>query len=83
MYATAYADTMLQRLSDERPEYFEEKNISREEMMTHLTNNICLPVTKAHSRQFRETTVKIKEKEYTTDAIRRLNNGGDKFHPYL
>ena len=83
LYANAYAETMLQRLLIEKPDYFEEKSISKEEMSIHLANNICLPVTKAHGRQFRETTAKIKESQHTTDAIRRLNNEGDKFHPYL
>ncbi len=83
LYAAAYADTMLQRLSEEQPDYFEEKGLDRSEMLVHLQNNICLPVTKAHNLQFRQTTSNIKEKWHTNDIIRRLNNGGDKFHPYL
>lgn len=82
-YAAAYADTMLQRLQEEQPNYFEEKGVERHEMLVHLQNNICLPVTKAHNLQFRKTTADIKERMHTTDVIRRLNNGGDKFHPYL
>ncbi len=83
MYAQAYSDTMLQRLVNEQPDYFEEKGISRSEFTAHLSNNICLPVSKAHARQFRDTTANIKETQHTTDVIRRLTNGGQKFHPYL
>ena len=36
MYAAAYADTMLLRLTEEQPDYFEEKGIAREEFLTHL-----------------------------------------------
>ena len=83
MYAQAYSDTMIQRLVGEQPEFFEEKGISRAEFTAHLSNNICLPVSKAHARQFRDTTANIKENQHTTDIIRRLANGGQKFHPYL
>ena len=79
----AYADTLLQRLETEQPDYFKESEMSRGEMTAHLVNNICYPVTKAYSRQFRETTANLHEKKHLTDQIRRLNNGGDKFHPYL
>jgi len=50
---------MLTRLEQEEPEYFENKGISREEFSLHLTQNICLPINKYHSRVFRDTTVKI------------------------
>jgi hypothetical protein len=83
MYGTAYADTILQRIENEQPDYFSNKGVSRTTMMAHLINNICLPVAKAHGRQFRNTTANFNDKAYTTDAIRRLNNNGDKFHPYL
>ena len=83
VYAMAYADTLLQRLETEQPEYFKESEMSRGELTAHLVNNICYPVTKAYSRQFRETTANMFEKKHLTDQIRRMNNGGDKFHPYL
>ena len=83
MYAAAYSDTMLQRLENEVPDYFRDKGVSRTDMMASLMNNICLPITKAHGAQFRDTTARFKETAHTTDTIRRLNNGGDKFHPYL
>lgn len=83
MYAIAYAETMVGRLLAEEPEYFDEREQSREALVTNLTNNICLPVHKQHARVFRETTADMIEKQHTTDTIRRLNNGGDKFHPYF
>ena len=43
LYATAYTQTMLQRLSREQPEFFEEQGISLNELAAHLSNNMCLP----------------------------------------
>ncbi len=83
IYAAAYNSTMLNRLQKEKPEFFEENNINKAEMIVHLTNNMCLPYSKYKSRVFRETTAKLKETEHLRDQIRRLSNGGDRFHPYL
>ena len=83
MYAAAYNSTMLNRLQKEKPEFFEENNIDKAEMIVHLTNNMCLPYTKYKNRVFRDTTAKLKETEHLKDQIRRLSNGGDRFHPYL
>ena len=83
LYANAYSATLLKRLEGERPEFFEENGITRESLCTQLSHNICLPYTKLRGKAFRDTTVKIKEKAHLQDQIRRLSNGGDKFHPYL
>ena len=83
VYATAYTETMLTRAKAEDPEIFAMRGMSKEEMQAHLTHNMCLPYAKVHSKVFRETTAKITEKNYLNDEIRRLYNGGDKFHPYF
>jgi hypothetical protein len=85
MYSMAYADTMLTRLEQEQPDYFAEDsgNKSKPELSVHLANNMCLDITKYHSRVFRDTHAKVTEKHHLDDQIRRLSNGGDKFHPYL
>ena len=83
MYANAYSETMVTRLLQEQPDFFEDKPWSKAGFITHLSNNVCLPLAKSHSVVFRDTTAKIIEKRHTTDVIRRLNNGGDRFHPYL
>ena len=44
---------------------------------------MCAPVQMVYAQQFRQTLSNLKEKEHTSDTIRRLNNGGDKFNPYL
>lgn len=67
LYATAYNETMLKRLEKEKPEFYEENNISRGELVAHLTNNMCLTYTKYKSKVFRDTTVKIKEKEHINE----------------
>ncbi len=83
MYASAYNETMLKRLEKEKPEFFEENNINKKEMIAHLTNNMCLPYTKYKGKVFRDTTARLKEQEHLQDQIRRLSNGGDRFHPYI
>ena len=83
IYATAYNETMLKRLDKEKPEFYEDNNISKAELIAHLTNNMCLTYSKYKSKVFRDTTAQLKEKEHLNDQIRRLSNGGDRFHPYI
>jgi hypothetical protein len=83
LYASAYYETMVVRLEKEKPEFFEENNIDKHEMMTHLVNNMCLKESKLKSKAYREAVVSIKEREHLSEQIRRLSNGGDRFHPYF
>merc|ERR1712087_435133 len=46
IYANAYAQTMIARLLQEEPDYFEDKPVDKAEFAIHLQNNICLPITK-------------------------------------
>ena len=82
-YANGYTVNILNRLKAENPDFFERSGKSFDEMTIDLTNKMCAPVQMVYAQQFRQTLSNIKEKEHTTDTIRRLNNGGDKFHPYL
>ena len=74
---------MLVRAKVEDPGFFAKKGISKEELQSHMINNMCLPYGKLQAQVFRETTAKITEKNYLNDDIRRLYGGGGKFHPYL
>lgn len=67
LYATAYNETMLKRLEKEKPEFYEENNISKPELVAHLTNNMCLAYTKYKSKVFRDTTAALKEKEHLNE----------------
>ena len=82
-YATAYTETMLTRAQVEDPEVFAMRGMSKQEMQAHLVNNMCIQYSKLNARVFRDTTAKIDDKNYLNDDIRRLYNGGDKFHPYF
>ena len=82
-YAQAYSETMLARLLQEEPDYFEDKGISKSEFSIHLQHNICLGVLKYKNAVFADATAQLAEKDHLTDRVRRLANGGDKFHPYL
>ena len=67
LYANAYSSTLLKRLEAERPDFFEEAGMSKEALATHYSHNICLPYTKLKGKVFRDTTVKIKEKQHLQD----------------
>ena len=82
-YATSYALLMLHRVQEEQPDYFEEKGADKNEFMAHLINNVCLGEMKYKSAVYKDTIAKVADDGYTTDQIRRLANGGDRFHPYL
>ena len=82
-YATAYTETMLTRAVVDDPEIFAMRGMSKQEMQAHLVNNMCLQYSKLNARVFRDTTAKIDDKNYLNDDIRKLYNGGDKFHPYF
>lgn len=74
---------MVKRLEEAQPDFFEANNQDKEEFIAHLTHNMCLPYTKAYSQVYRKRTAELKEEAHLKDTIRRLYNGGDKFHPYL
>ena len=48
---------MLMRLEKEKPEFYEENNLSKGELVAHLSNNMCLAYSKYKSKVFRDTTV--------------------------
>ena len=83
MYALSYSQTMMIRVLEEQPDFFEEKDMNKTEFLAHLQNNMCLGVTKYRNSVFKSTSASIQDEGYTNDKIRRLVNGGDKFHPYL
>jgi hypothetical protein len=83
LYATSYSEIMMKRLESEKPEFFVEATMTRPELVAHLTNNMCLPYSKIKAKMMRDTSVKIKENDHLKDDIRRLSNGGDRFHPYF
>ena len=83
LYARSYAAAMVQRVVEEEPDFFEEKGTTREEFTAHLENNMCLGASKYRAAVVKDTQAKILDDHYTTDQVRRLVNGGQKFHPYF
>ena len=83
LYAASYSITMVQRVLDEEPDFFEDKDVTKDEFVAHLQNNICLAESKYRGAVIKDTSARIQEEGYLNDKIRRLANGGDKFHPYL
>ena len=73
----------MQRTLAEEPEFLEERNTTKEEFLAHIQNNLCLGLTKYRSAVFKTTAANIQEDGYLNEKIRKLTNGGDRFHPYL
>ena len=42
IYAQSYSATMMNRLLQEEPDYFEDKPVSKDEFAVHLMSNLCL-----------------------------------------
>ena len=82
-YAQNYNEMMLEKIEEEQPDFFETNKIDRTELFETLNNNMCVQFGKLKSIAFRKATAEIVDKEYLTDHIRRLYNGGDRFHPYF
>jgi len=82
-YANNYNETILDKLEEEQPDFFTSNNIDREELQISLSNNMCVQFNKLKSLAYRKTTADIIDKKHLTDHIRRLYNGGDRFHPYF
>ena len=82
-YATSYAETMILRVLEEKPDYFDDKPMDRFEFQAHLMNNLCVGASKYRAAVYKDTAANIVDDYYTKDKMRRLVNSGDKFHPYL
>ena len=59
MYAHSYAGTMLLRVLEEQPDFFEDKNITKAEFQAHLENNLCLGMSKYRAKVMKQTTAAI------------------------
>ena len=83
LYAVSYSETMLHRALEENPDFFEDKGMSKGEFMAHMQNNLCLGQLKYRQAMFKQTAADLSDDHFTNDRVRRLVNGGDRFHPYL
>ena len=81
--AQIYAEDMAEKFVEEDRGFFARQGIDQENFMLQLVSQMCAPKIKLAAKSFKDTTAKINEKNYLNDDIRRLYNGGDKFHPYL
>ena len=52
---------MLKRVKAEKEDFFEEAGMSENEMIAHLTNNMCLPYAKLKAVAFRQAKASIKD----------------------
>ena len=83
LYAQSYSLVMMKRIKAENENFFEEAGIPENELIAHLTNNMCLPYTKLKSQAYRSATATLKDRQHIKDEIRKLYNDGDTFHPYF
>ena len=82
-YAQSYSHTFAHRLLAEEPDFFEEKGVSKETFLARMESNICMNIMQYKNKVYREFEANLHDKLETTQEMRRLANGGDKFHPYL
>ena len=83
LYANAYVSTILQRLEKEDPSYFADKDFTKEEIANKVMHNLCLELNQYRNKVFQETLADMMDKQDTRNEMRKLNNGGQKFHPYF
>ena len=81
--AQSYASIMVKRITSEQPEFFETTSHDEASFKTHLANNFCIRETQNQAVAFRHAHADMIEDSYTKDSMRRMINGGDKFHPYM
>ena len=78
-----YFTTMRKRVEEEQPDYFEEKGTDLGKFETKFITEVCYEQIATWDQAYRNRDVEIESKGYLNDTIRKLVNGGDKFHPYL
>jgi hypothetical protein len=83
VYARAYVETAMNRLADADPDFLRNNDISQRELELQLTNNICQEAQIIRNAAFVKTQADIVERKYVKEDIRRLINGGQRFHPYF
>ena len=57
--------------------------MTMDDLIMNLSMKMCGKQEQVQRRLFRNATADITEKAYLTDDIRKLYNGGDRFHPYV
>lgn len=45
MYAAAYTSTMLERIKNEQPDFFDDKDYTEQEITAKINHNMCLEVS--------------------------------------
>ncbi len=74
---------MIMRIEKEDPSFFADKEYTKAEIAQKIQHNLCLQINQYRSKVFQNTVVDMVDKNHTTDEIRRLANGGQRFHPYF
>ena len=83
LYAASYSSTMIMRIEKEDPNFFDDKDYTREEIIAKINHNLCLQIHQYRAKVFQNTVTDMLDKDHTREEIRRLVNGGQRFHPYF
>ena len=59
LYAHSYATTMVHRVLEEEPEYFEDKPLTKTEFIAHLEGNMCLGIAKYRARALKDMQAQV------------------------
>ena len=74
---------MKRRLEEEQPDYFEERGVDEPVFRRNFVREVCYENEKVYAVLAKKRIYDALAKQKLTEQIRKLNNGGDKFHPYL
>jgi HipA-like protein len=74
---------MIMRIEKEDPNFFDDKDYTRAEIIAKVSHNMCLQISQFRSKVFQNTVTDMLDKDHTKEEIRRLVNGGQRFHPYF
>ena len=81
--AHRYFAIMHKRVTEEQPDYFEEKGVNPNQFHQDFIREVCFEEMAKGQAASRSRQAEIAANGYLNDQIRRLVNGGDKFHPYM
>ena len=81
--ASNYFNVMRRRIDEEQPEYFEEKGVPVGRFHNDFIKEVCYEEMVKGQHAGRSRQADLLAKHHLNDTMRRLVNGGDKFHPYM
>ena len=74
---------MVEKLDDEYPGYVQKLMVTRDDLITQLSNNACLVTGKILASQNRKRLAADLDHKFNNKYIQKLSNDGVRFNPYF